>query len=129
MSSKSKSQQRFFGMVHNCKKSGECSSPEVKKVADEISDEDAKDFASTKHKDLPEKKTFKEWTEDRKGRKTITIECNDQDNSLEDLLNYIKAIGNIGHSFSIIVDPEDNDHKKTFSWDGDGGDRIYKISK
>lgn len=54
-------------MVHACQKSGDCASPEVKKVAGEISDKDAEDFAATKHKSLPEKKeewslpTFTEW--------------------------------------------------------------------
>lgn len=56
----SKKQQRFFGMVHACQKSGNCASPEVKKVAGSISYDDADDFASTKHKGLPEKKKLKE---------------------------------------------------------------------
>lgn len=56
MPSVSKKQQRFFGMVHQCQKSGNCSSPEVKKVAKSINYDDADDFASTKHEDLPEKK-------------------------------------------------------------------------
>ena len=53
----SKSQQRFFGMVHQCKK-----------TADEISDKDAEDFAKTKHKGLPEKKdenAFSEWLNEK----------------------------------------------------------------
>jgi hypothetical protein len=64
MPSKSKSQQRFFGMVHKCQKTGDCASPKVKKVAASISYKDAEDFASTKHKGLPEKK--EEWTSFRK---------------------------------------------------------------
>jgi hypothetical protein len=60
MPAKSKSQQRFFGMVHKCQKTGDCASPEVKKVAGSISYDDADEFASTKHKGLPEKK--EEWT-------------------------------------------------------------------
>lgn len=59
MPSKSKSQQRFFGMVHACQKTGDCASPEVKKVAGDISYKDADEFASTKHKGLPEKKKKK----------------------------------------------------------------------
>lgn len=58
----SKKQQRFFGMVHACQKSGNCASPEVKKVAGSISYNDADEFASTKHKGLPEKKKLKEIT-------------------------------------------------------------------
>ena len=54
-------QQRFFGMVRAAQK-GEMKNPssEVKKVAGEISKKDAKDFAKTKHKGLPEKKKVEE---------------------------------------------------------------------
>jgi hypothetical protein len=62
----SKKQQRFFGMVRAAQKGEGASSPEVAKVAASIKKKDAKDFASTKHKGLPEKKmkSFKEETED-----------------------------------------------------------------
>ena len=56
----SRSQQRFFGMVRQAQKTGEVASPEVARVAADISKKDAKDFASTKHKGLPEKKKLKE---------------------------------------------------------------------
>lgn len=50
----SKAQQRFMGMVHATQKGDmENPSPEVAKAVDSMSDEDAKDFASTKHKGLP----------------------------------------------------------------------------
>ena len=53
----SKAQQRFMGMVHAVQKGDmEAPSPEVAKAADSMSDKDAKDFASTKHKGLPNKK-------------------------------------------------------------------------
>ena len=52
----SKKQQRFFGMVRAAQKGEGAASPEVAKVADEISDKDAKKFAKTKHKGLPEVK-------------------------------------------------------------------------
>lgn len=55
MPAKSKKQQKFFGMVHQCQKTGKCASPEVKNVAKSIDYDDADDFASTKHKGLPEK--------------------------------------------------------------------------
>ena len=53
----SRAQQRFFGLVRAAHK-GELKNPsqEVVDVADNISVKDAKDFASTKHKGLPEKK-------------------------------------------------------------------------
>jgi hypothetical protein len=52
----SKAQQKFMGMVHATQK-GDMESPsaEVSKAADSMSDTDAKDFASTSHKGLPDK--------------------------------------------------------------------------
>lgn len=51
---KSKSQQRFFGMVDAYKK-GELddASPAVKKAAKGMTNKEVKDFAKTKHKGLP----------------------------------------------------------------------------
>ncbi len=58
---KSRAQQRFFGMVRAAQKGElENPSPEVADVAGEISKKDAKDFAKTKHKGLPEKKKIEE---------------------------------------------------------------------
>jgi hypothetical protein len=52
----SKAQQRFMGMVHAVQKGDmEAPSKEVEKAADSMTDKDAKDFASTKHKGLPNK--------------------------------------------------------------------------
>ena len=56
----SKAQQRFMGMVHGVQKGTikpSDVSPEVRKVAKTMKKKDAKDFASTKHKGLPNKKT------------------------------------------------------------------------
>ena len=55
MPSSSKAQQRFMGMVHAVQK-GDMDAPskEVEKAADSMSDADAKDYASTKHKGLPD---------------------------------------------------------------------------
>ncbi|MFA5300661.1 MAG: DUF3008 family protein, partial [Lutibacter sp.] len=53
----SKKQQKFFGMVHAAQKGEKPASPKVAKVAKSISKSDAEDFASTKHKGLPEKVT------------------------------------------------------------------------
>lgn len=67
MPSKSKKQQRFFGAVRACQKTGNCLSPEIKKVADTMSMKSVEDFAKTKHKNLPEKivetlmPTFSQW--------------------------------------------------------------------
>ena len=68
----SKKQQKFMGMVHAVKK-GEMKapSPEVAKAASSITGKEAKKFASTKHKGLPEKKysknestQFYDWREE-----------------------------------------------------------------
>jgi hypothetical protein len=62
----SKAQQRFMGMVYATKKGDMTNpSPEVAKAAASMKKSDAKDFASTKHKKLPErkKKTLKEFLE------------------------------------------------------------------
>lgn len=49
--------------------------------------------------------------------------------ALRDLLEYIKLNGNMGHSFSIIVDPEasNDEGRKVFDWDGDGSDAINEV--
>ena len=58
----STSQQKFMGMVHAYKKGGmKNASPEVKRAAEEMSDTEAKKFASTKHEGLP-KRVQKEET-------------------------------------------------------------------
>lgn len=58
---KSKSQQRLMGMVRAAQK-GEMDNPseQVKKLAKTMKKKDVKDFASTKHDDLPEKKEVNE---------------------------------------------------------------------
>ena len=60
MPSKSKSQQRFMGMVRAAQKGEKPASPEVEKAADSMKKSDVEDFASTKHKGLPEKKKVTE---------------------------------------------------------------------
>lgn len=52
---KSQAQQRFMGMVYAAKKGKPAASPEVASAASEMSEKEAKKFASTKHKGLPEK--------------------------------------------------------------------------
>jgi len=60
----SKKQQRFFGIVRAIQK-GEMAptTPETAKAAADMKKSDVKDFASTKHKKLPEKKVAKEAAE------------------------------------------------------------------
>jgi len=53
----SKAQQKFMGMVYAAKKGEMPASPEVAKAAAGMSKKEAKKFATTSHKGLPEKKT------------------------------------------------------------------------
>lgn len=60
MPAQSKSQQRLFGMVHAYQKSGDLPddptlAKKIKDIAKGITKKDAKDFASTEHKGLPNK--------------------------------------------------------------------------
>ncbi len=69
----------------------------------------------------------KKYNEDVK----VEIVCTDATakESLVPLLNYIKSIGNPGHSFDIVVEPNltVKEGKKTFGFDGDGPHRIDSI--
>jgi hypothetical protein len=55
MPAKSKAQQRFFGVVRGIQKGSSKGSKEAKKVAKDMKQKDVEDFASTKHKGLPNK--------------------------------------------------------------------------
>jgi len=57
-----------MGAALNCKRTGNCASPEISKIAGGMSEKDLHDFAKTKHKGLPEHKkkkhmSFKEYYE------------------------------------------------------------------
>jgi len=80
----SKKQQRFFGMVRAAQKGEGAASPEVAKVAGEISKKDAKDFAKTKHKGLPEKKKIKEGLSVKDAKKLNKAAALDQSNDPKD---------------------------------------------
>ena len=60
----SKAQQKFMGMVHAAQKGEKPASKEVAKVAKSMGKKDAKDFAATKHKGLPEKVKSKKKKEE-----------------------------------------------------------------
>jgi len=64
MPATSQSQQKLMGAALHCKRTGECISSEVKKIADSMTEKDLEDFASTSHKGLPEGfKGFKEFNQ------------------------------------------------------------------
>ena len=86
----SKAQQRFMGMVHAAQK-GDMENPskEVQKAADSMSDKDAKDFASTKHKGLPDH--IKEFIiKELRGVKTISKEYGDVVDQIQKHLDLYK---------------------------------------
>ena len=57
----SKKQQRFFGIVRAIQKGEQApTTPETAKAAEDMKKTDVKQFASTKHKGLPEKKVTTE---------------------------------------------------------------------
>lgn len=58
----------------------------------------------------------------------IRIDATDKGGNLRALLEYIAKIGNVGHSFTIVVDPDLPESTKKFGWDGDGSDHIWKIT-
>jgi len=60
----SKAQQKFFGIVRAIQKGDMApTTPETAKAAADMKKKDVKDFASTKHKGLPDKKVAKEATD------------------------------------------------------------------
>lgn len=57
------------------------------------------------------------------------IRCRDGEGTLKEIIECIKAVGNTGHSFDVIVDPEEKEglSERKFMWDGDGSDYIESI--
>ncbi len=66
---------------------------------------------------------------DEEGYATVTFKI--KGDALDALLKLIKQceyMGNIGHSFSIIIDPRGGeDRERTIGFDGDGSDRVKDI--
>ena len=70
----SKKQQRFFGIVRAIQKGEQApTTPETAKAARDMKKGDVKDFASTKHKGLPEKKVSKESVEVSEAEKKLPL--------------------------------------------------------
>lgn len=46
------------------------------------------------------------------------------DNSVRKMLEYIRDTASIGHSFEVVVDPDDSQYRKVFGIDGDGNFRL-----
>lgn len=73
----------------------------------------------------PEAPAFKR---DDEGYATVTFKIKgDALHSLLKLLKQCEYNGNVGHSHSIIVDPQGGEDKRSVGFDGDGADRIKDI--
>ena len=117
----SKAQQRFMGMVHAVQKGDmEAPSKEVEKAADSMTDKDAKDFASTKHKGLPNKKENMNTTITKSRLKELVKEVMTEENEYQAF--FAKALEKVGKSIPSMSD----DEKKAFfdkidsAWSGKG---------
>jgi lipopolysaccharide export LptBFGC system permease protein LptF len=119
MPAQSKAQQRFMGMVHAVQKGDmEAPSKEVEKAADSMTDKAAKDFASTKHKGLPNKKENMKITKER--LKELVKEVMTEESEYQAFFQ--KALDKAGKSIPSMSDAE----KKAFfdkidsAWNGKG---------
>lgn len=76
-------------------------------------------------KKIIEEKESKQY---KGGFKKYTIIADD-DGTLERILDHLKYNGDIGHSYSIVLDPDatEEEGKITVGWDGDGADKIMSI--
>jgi hypothetical protein len=119
MPAQSKAQQRFMGMVHAVQKGDmEAPSKEVEKAADSMTDKDAKDYASTSHKGLPNKKESMKITKER--LKELVKEVMTEESEYQAFFQ--KALDKAGKGINDMND----DEKKAFfnkidtAWNGKG---------
>ena len=116
----SKAQQRFMGMVHAAQQGEEPASPEVAKVAKDMDKSDAKDFASTKHKGLPNKKENMNTTITKLRLKELVKEVMTEESEYQAF--FAKALQKAGKGINDMTD----DEKKAFfnkvdgAWNGKG---------
>jgi hypothetical protein len=115
----SKAQQRFMGMVHAVQKGDmEAPSKEVEKAADSMSDKAAKDFASTSHKGLPNKKENMNITRQR--LKELVKEVMTEESEYQAFFQ--KALDKAGKDINAMSDDEKKDffNKIDSAWNGKG---------
>ena len=107
MPAQSKAQQRFMGMVHAVQKGDmEAPSKEVEKAADSMTKKDAKDYASTSHKGLPNKKENMNITRQR--LKELVKEVMTEESEYQAFFQ--KALDKAGKDINAMSDEE----KKSF---------------
>jgi len=59
----------------------------------------------------------------------IEIRLRDPDDQLLNLLKHLQVSANVGHSFNVIVDPDNKEHRGEFGIDGDGMFYLKSIKK
>ena len=74
----------------------------------------------------PRSKTFTFTVEEPSRLLALTV-TGDAPKELARLLAYIKSTAGVGHSFNIVVDPDDHEYNKSFGMDGDGADHITSL--
>ena len=129
MPAKSKKQQRFMGMVYRCKETGKASdcSGEVGIAAKSMKKKDVEDFASTKHKGLPEK--VKKKKPKKKKKKNAHLLFLFRFLKKEGLLREASKINEISKSTdSFDLSDEDSPHlsRYFFNKDKDGDNSINR---
>jgi hypothetical protein len=110
-----------MGMVHAVQ-TGDMKAPskEVEKAADSISDKDAKDYASTSHKGLPNKKENMNTTITKERLKELVKEVMTEESEYQAF--FAKALEKAGKGINDMTD----DEKKAFfnkvdsAWNGKG---------
>ncbi len=72
------------------------------------------------------REVWKSFISDLK-KSVVTMEIRDPDKELQKLLEKIKWLANAGHSFDVVVDPDDKEFKEAFFIDGDGACHIRDL--
>jgi hypothetical protein len=119
MPAQSKAQQRFMGMVHAVQKGDmEAPSKEVEKAADSMTKKDAKDYASTSHKGLPNKKENMNITRQR--LKELVKEVMTEESEYQAFFQ--KALDKAGKDINAMSDEEKKEffNKIDSAWNGKG---------
>lgn len=68
---------------------------------------------------------FKDYIKESSDLVKYTIVANDPTGQLGKIVDAIKGKGNVGHSYTVVIDPDDKPIE--IDWDGDGPYRIYSI--
>lgn len=65
------------------------------------------------------------YLDGKKGK--LIIDVVDSEGELQKLIDHIKKTANIGHSFEVVVDPDNKDYTEKFYIDGDGSFHIKDV--